>query len=197
MGSQGTIDAPGERTRGPTGVSLAGMRTLISWVQQGSRALRAAAGASLALALCGCAPVDVAGTYTGAVTNRENACNLPQWTVGNSSTGISMVVTQSGADVTAEVQGLAALALNLFAGNTDPLRGTVNGSGFAVGKSGTRAMSMGACAYTGRIDARATLSGNALEGTVTYRYVTNNVPDCGSLSTCSSVQAFSFSRPPR
>ena len=159
--------------------------------------MRALVVAPLAALLSACAPVDVAGTYTGAVTNRENPCNLPQWSVGNSSSGIVMVVTQSGADVTADVQGIAGLALNLFTGNTEPLRGTVSGAGFSIGKSGTRAMSMGACAYTARLDARATLSGNALEGTLTYRYVTNNVPDCGSLTTCMSVQQFTFARPPR
>jgi hypothetical protein len=49
---------------------------------------------------------------------------LDNYTVGASTSGITMVVTQSGADVTVDVQGLAGLALALFTANPDPMRGT-------------------------------------------------------------------------
>jgi hypothetical protein len=148
-------------------------------------------------ALAGCAPADVAGTYSGAVTNRENGCSLDNWTAGASTSGITMAVTQSGASVTTDVQGLARVVLDLFTGNSEPLRGEATGNGFFAAKNGTRAMQMGECVYTSRVEARATLAGNALEGTVTYRYQTNGVAACATLTACTSVQAFSFVRPPR
>jgi hypothetical protein len=147
--------------------------------------------------LAGCAPAQVAGTYTGAVTNRENGCNLDNWMIGASTSGITMVVTQSNAMVSADVQGLAGVALALFSGNTNPLSGNATAAGFSVSKNGTRGATRGMCAYTGVIEANGTLNGNALDGTITYRYSTNNASDCAELSTCRTVQGFAFVRPPR
>ncbi|MDP3274762.1 MAG: hypothetical protein Q8Q09_06160 [Deltaproteobacteria bacterium] len=147
--------------------------------------------------IAGCAPADVAGNYTGALTNGSNDCNLSNFTPGDTSSGITLNVTQSGANVSAEVTGLAALALAAFTGNNMPFVGSVSGTGFFVSRRGTNAMSRGTCAYTTAIDVSAQLNGNTLAGTVQYFYQTNNAADCRELSTCRTTQNIAFVRPPR
>jgi hypothetical protein len=143
------------------------------------------------------AALDFTGTYNGAITNRENPCNIGGWTVGTSSTGTMMSITQMGSDISVEVQGFSAFALSLFTGGGGPLVGTATGNVMNVSRSGTRAQTSGACSFTPRIEARATLNGNTLEGTVTYRYQTNGHPDCRERATCATTQSIAFVRPPR
>jgi hypothetical protein len=149
------------------------------------------------LATAACAPLSVAGTYSGAVTNRDNGCMLGGYNVGESTPGITMVVTQSGSAVTVDVQGLAGVALSLFTANTDPLRGSATPIGFSVSKVGRNPMNSGDCTFNTLVEANGTLSGDALSGTVVYRYQTTNPSACGFRATCRTEQSFSFVRPPR
>jgi hypothetical protein len=58
-------------------------------------------------AACGSDPANVAGTYAMALTNRANGCAIANWTEGPIGGTVTMVVTQSGASASADVQGLA------------------------------------------------------------------------------------------
>ncbi|MFO0558066.1 MAG: hypothetical protein U0269_08600 [Polyangiales bacterium] len=149
------------------------------------------------LLVAGCAPLNVAGTYSGAVTNRDNGCMLSNYNVGDMTSGINMVVTQSGSDVTVDVQGLAGVALSLFTANPDPMRGTATPVGFSVSKIGRNGTTSGDCTYNTVVEANGTLNGDSLSGTVTYRYQVTNAAACGFRATCRTEQSFAFVRPPR
>lgn len=151
----------------------------------------------LALPLCACAPPNVTGMYTGAVTNRDNGCMLSNFNPGDMSSGITMDVTQSGSSVSATVNGLAGVALALFTGNGDPLLGSTSINGFTVSKVGRTPMNDGDCTFNTFVEANATLSGDALSGTVVYRYQVTNPSACGYRATCRTEQSFAFVRPPR
>jgi hypothetical protein len=151
---------------------------------------------ALALAACGDDPADVAGTYAIALTNRANGCALANWTEGPISGTVTMVVTQSGGSVSAEIQGLARAALDAITGG-HVFTGEVDGSDVSATIVGTRAASMGACAYTIDADLEGTLDGDTLSGSVFYRARTNGAADCGTLTGCASQQDFAGARPPQ
>jgi hypothetical protein len=148
--------------------------------------------------LVGCGgsdPVDAEGTYSVGITNRENGCNFSSWTVGEMTSGIPVVITQNGSAAIAEVQGLAAIALDLRLGSHS-FSGDVDGNHLDLLLAGTRSMTTGNCTYTydGRIDAN--LIGDALSGNIYYTSAGNGHSDCAALE-CTSRQEFSGSRPPR
>jgi hypothetical protein len=147
------------------------------------------------IAACGGDPVDAEGTYAVGLTNRENGCNFDNWTVGQQTSGIEVVITQNGESAIAEVKGGAGLYLS-FAFGSNTFSGSVDGSDLDLFLAGTRAQTSGNCTYTydGRIV--ATLTGNALNGTLTYSSNGNNNSDCAAI-VCDSVQEFSGSRPPK
>src|SRR5215831_1933245 len=102
----------------------------------------------LALFVIGCgSDVNVAGTYTVAVTNGENGCNLQNWNVGNSASGIPLMITQNGSALTATVNGLTGTYLNLVLGSS-AFTGTVSGNDINLRLVGTRTGNMASCAYT-------------------------------------------------
>ena len=147
------------------------------------------------LAASGCSdPADVEGTYSVGVTNREDGCAFG-WQVGEQNPGISVVVTQSGESATAEIQGFAGLAVGVALG-TNKFSGTVDGNELDLLAAGTNPKTMGNCTFTydGRIT--ATLTGDALQGTIVYAANTNNNSDCSAVK-CASSQDFSGSRPPK
>lgn len=150
---------------------------------------------ALALAACGDDPADVAGTYTIALTNRTNGCELANWTEGPITGAVTMVVTQNGGSASAEVQGLARAALDAITGG-HVFTGDVDGAELSATIVGTRASSQGACAYTIDADLEATLAGDNLSGSVFYRARTNGAADCGTLTGCASQQDFAGARPP-
>jgi len=154
------------------------------------------------LALCAAAacgggdPVDASGDYTVSLTNRENGCGFANWTVGATTTGVALLVTQTGAQASADVQDVGArLVLDGFLGG-HVFTGTVSGSNLDLGITGTRALSQGACAYT--IDAviDANLNGDLLTGDLLYMAKTNLSVDCGALTNCTSRVEFNGTRPP-
>jgi hypothetical protein len=149
--------------------------------------------ASLAV---GCAPADVAGDYTVATTYGDNECGLSGWNAGESQTGIPVRVTQDGGDVEVEVQGLSAVTLGAVTGGTTFV-GHVSGNRVSADLIGSSTARQGGCAYTLTLELEASLQGDALEGEIAWRPVTNRHPDCGTLDACSNLQRFSGVRPPR
>ncbi len=151
---------------------------------------------SIALVACGSDdPVAAAGTYTIALTNRENGCNNANWTVGAMTSGVGVTITQNGGAASAEVQGAARLTLDVVLGN-HIFTGEVHGNHLDLLITGTNSFSMGTCDYT--IDAQidATLDGDVLSGNIFYRARTDGAADCGALTGCASRQELLGNRPP-
>lgn len=147
--------------------------------------------------LVGCgSTADVAGEYTIALTNRANGCMFDNWTEGDTTTGVALTVTQNGEAVTASVGGVSGAALDLVLASHEFI-GSIDGEHMDLRITGERAASMGACAYTLNADVAADIDGDTLTGTITYRPQTNGASDCNYLNTCSNVQAFNGTRPPR
>jgi hypothetical protein len=141
-------------------------------------------------------PANVAGTYTLSLTVKQNDCGILNGAVGDQASGVQIVMTQSGSDVTAQVQNLAAaLGLGLATG-TDTFTGKVAGDALDLWIYGTAAGASGTCAFTRNVHLKAKLSGDVLVGTVTYTFATNQTPDCGTRDTCQDVQDFNGTRPP-
>lgn len=156
-----------------------------------------AAAAGVACGTSADPPQDLTGTFTIAVTNRENGCNFQTWTVGQSSANIPMVVTQQGSNgITAIVQGPAGAYLTLILG-TATFTGSVSGPTGTLTATGTRSGNQGNCAFTVNANMTITLAGNAINGSIGYAPKTNGGTDCGVLNACSSRQELSGSRPPK
>jgi hypothetical protein len=163
---------------------------------------RRPSAAALAVALAACSgsggsglPVDLSGQYSVSVTNTDNGCNYANWTIGQSLQNVEFDITQSGADVSGDIRGLAGAYFALLGIGT--LKGTVSGSSASLTAVGTNSIKQGQCSYFVRATADVTLTGNTINGTVTYSNETNKAPDCGSLATCSSHQSVAGSRPPK
>jgi hypothetical protein len=156
---------------------------------------------ALTLVLCTCAcssetPADVAGTYTLSLTVQQNQCGILANATGDSSSGVQLVVTQTGSQVSAQVQGVAGIALALVMGS-DTFQGTVSGNTLDLTISGTLAGSNGTCAYTRNARLVADVSGDVITGSVTYSFATNKTADCGIRDTCQDIQKFNGTRPPK
>ena len=148
----------------------------------------------LALASCGDDPANVAGTYTINLTNGPNGCMVDSWEEGATSTGTTVVITQEGSSISADVQGLAGTYLDVVVGSS-VFEGMVSGSHIDARLTG-RAGAMGSCAYTFLIDMDADLDGDVLEGTLRWYAQTNGLEECGMYNTCQNTQAFNGARPP-
>jgi len=144
----------------------------------------------------GDSPADLSGTYTLSLTVQQVDCQILGNPVGETSSGVEMVVTQTGSEAEAQVQGAAGLLLALAMGGAR-FTGTVAGSSLDVSIEGTMPGSSGTCAFTRNARMQANLSGDVLTGTVTYSYATNGTADCGSRDTCKDIQKFNGTRPPR
>lgn len=149
----------------------------------------------LVLAACG-GPADVGGNYTIALTNRDNGCTFQGWNVGDQTTGVSVVITQSGSSVSADVKDLASVGLDAALGS-HTFTGSVNGDKLSLAITGTKAQSMGNCAFTYNATITATSSGDALTGRIDYTAATNGNSDCATLQGCLSFQDFNGTRPPQ
>ncbi|CAN5250722.1 hypothetical protein BH09MYX1_BH09MYX1_12780 [soil metagenome] len=165
------------------------------------RFLAAATFASfIAIAACSDSaesPQDLTGTYTAAVTSKDNGCNFQNWNTGGSAANIPFVVTQQGGDgITGEIQGGAAVYLNLILGSAK-FTGTVSGPTGTLTITGSHSGNQGNCAYTVNANMTITLAGNAINGFISYVPKTNQGSDCGVLDACSSRQDLSGSRPPK
>lgn len=152
----------------------------------------------MGVAACGSDdPADVAGNYTVAVTNRDNGCNFPNYTVGDTSSGIPVMITQEGEDVTATVMGLTGAGLNLGLGS-NMFTGKVDDENLNLDLFGTRPQMQNTCTYTFNAKILANVEGDTLEGRVEYRAATTTPsnPDCASIQGCLTFQEFNGTRPP-
>jgi len=140
-------------------------------------------------------PADVAGSYTVAVTNRDNGCMLANWMVGTSTPNIPVTITQSGSNATATITGLVGIYVSAGLGS-NVYTGTVDGNDLDLELLGTRSQTMGNCTFTYNSAIAATLGGDALEGRVEYRVAGNGNPDCAVFDNCLSYQDFNGTRPP-
>jgi hypothetical protein len=145
------------------------------------------------LAACLNDDADASGDYQITVTNRENACNFPSWTAGDSGPATT-TITQNRNDVTASVTGLGALFLEVSIGG-HAFTGKVSGGTLALKLFGSRSYTMGNCTFTYNAEIHATIDGNALDGQLEYRPATNGNPDCAGITDCLSFQEFTGSRP--
>lgn len=143
----------------------------------------------------GCAPADVAGNYSLAVTNGDNGCEVDGWTVGESSANVPAVITQDEGDVQVEVQGVSGTFLNLVVGS-NRFAGDVAGDRVSAELIGDNSGREGECRFTWTIELDATVAGDVIEGELNWRPVTNGHPDCGMLEMCRNQQVFNGTRPP-
>lgn len=148
-------------------------------------------------AACGSSePADVAGNYTIALTNRDNGCDLANWTVGEQASGIPVVITQEGANATADVQAGAGFILDAALGSS-VYTGDVDGSNLFLELFGNRPQQQGNCSFTFNSEIDASLIGDTLTGRINYKAATNDNPDCTALEGCVSFQEFNGTRPPQ
>lgn len=137
---------------------------------------------------------DVAGNYTVAITNDASSCTF-DWEEGKESTGIQLAITQDGHNLQATLGGATGALFSLLFGSAD-FEGTVSGSSIELTNYGERTAQQGNCSYTYNSIAKATQTGDTIEGTLTYTTKTNGNPDCAAVE-CSALQRFSGSRPPK
>jgi hypothetical protein len=148
---------------------------------------------ALALFACSSTPVDFTGTYNVTLIDGANACGFANWTDGQATTNITVNITQDATAAQADVQGLVGLYLDVVAG-THIFVGTVSGDAFEstlIGKQTTQ----GSCSYHVNSELKLTISGNTVNGTITYTPLTNADPSCAALNQCSNVQTVSGTRP--
>ena len=148
-----------------------------------------------ACALAGCnGPVNAAGSYSVALTDKTNACALSGWTEGSMLTNIGVTLTQQDDNVTAIVNGVAGASLVLSIGSST-FTGKVNGQSLDLMVYGTRQATTDACTYTFNAELDATLIGDLLSGTIHYRPATAGTCDA-AFKSCSNDQDFNGTRPP-
>lgn len=148
------------------------------------------------LAACSNDPVDAEGTYTLAVTNRDNGCNFTGWTIGDSASNIPVTINQEGANADAIVMGLTGTYVSAVLGS-NVFQGKVDGDELDLRINGTTKITTGNC-VDHTIDARfvATLTGDVLVGRINYTIVGTGA-DCAPYDGCISYQDMNGTRPPR
>lgn len=153
----------------------------------------ATAGALLGSS-CSASPVNAAGSWTTNLTNGANGCMFDNWTVGDTTTGVPVTITQDGSAVTLVVTGAYATGLDIVIG-AHTFDGAVDGNEVNARLTG-RAGSTGGCAYTTVGDLQGTISGDTITGNLVWSFDTNSSADCGMYATCESLQAMNGTRPP-
>jgi len=149
----------------------------------------------LGLAACGGgSDANVAGTYTMAITNRDNGCNFSGYNIGAQSM-VGVNITQTDSNLMATVTGGGGFLLALVVGS-NIYTGTVDGKDVDLQIIGDLAMNSGNCAFTYDSEIHARLDGNSMSGRIEYRSVTNGNSDCASITGCLTFQEFAGSRPP-
>jgi len=166
--------------------------------------MKARSFACLALLLAACSSdngsggptVDVAGAYSGPVTNGPNSCP-GIWFTGMASNAM-VTVAQMGSGVSIQVQGTAGIFL-LGGFGTNAFAGTVSGSHIDAGIIGSVPTAHGGCVSTSNGTLSADLATNTLTGTIVYTPQTNGHADCATMMVtgCSSQQTFALNRPPK
>jgi hypothetical protein len=140
-------------------------------------------------------PADFAGRYSVSVTNTDNACGYDNWRIGESSQNLTFDVAQGAGEISGDLRGLAGFYFALLGIGT--LKGTVTGANASMSAVGTNSIKKGGCAYFVKATASLTLTGNTVNGTMTYTNQTNGAAECGILATCSSQQSVAGNRSPK
>lgn len=152
------------------------------------------AAAIVASVACGSVAANISGNYSVNVTNGDNGCNIPNWTVGAMSTNIPFTITQTGGNATGTLNGAVGAYASLVLGS-NTFTGTVLGEAFDLKLFGTKSYTMNSCAYTVNAEVSGTINGNFIGGSIVYTPSTNGSPDCGTLNGCQSQQTFNGARP--
>ncbi len=138
----------------------------------------------------------MAGDYTIALTNRDNGCNLANWTVGEQSSNIPVVIAQDGSTATANVMAGAGVVLDLALGS-HLYEGEIDGDELFLELFGSRSQTQGNCTFTFNSEIDASIDGDTLTGVINYKAATVGNPDCAPLEGCVSFQEFNGTRPPQ
>lgn len=141
-------------------------------------------------------PVDAEGTWTIAGTNRDNGCNIGNWNVGESFSGVSVNITQNDDAVNADVTGGGGFYLDVLLGGDDIFSGTADGDELMLDREGTRSMNQGNCTFTYNAEMALQIEGDVLTGRLNYRSAHNGNSDCAAV-TCVSYQDVNGTRPPQ
>jgi len=143
----------------------------------------------------GAGPTEVSGEYTIAITNESDSCDSPNFTVGETATGIPLLITQEGANITGTVGGAAAGYLDATL-DGHVFTGSVDRYAFEMSLYGERAATVGNCTFTVNATMDGGIDGDTISGDIIYRPADNGGTDCGAASSCSTVQRFNGTRPP-
>ncbi len=163
------------------------------------RCVKSLALCAVLLAACGgddAPTADVAGDFTIAITSGANGCNFENWDEGASTSGIRMTLAEDEMGVTATVDGLSALFLDLLQGS-HTFAGDVDGSNLLLEIFGTREQTLDGCTHFVNSTLDAKLNGDILIGTLSYTVADNGAPECAAFAGCASVQSFNGTRPPQ
>jgi len=149
-----------------------------------------------ATSACTSTPANIAGDYTVGVTNRDNGCNFPNWTVGGMTAGVDVKIAESGSNVTADVTGGTGAVLD-FAFGSSAFTGPIDGNMLDLTLEGTRVQQTGTCTYTYNGEIIATANGDTMTGRINYTPATNGNSSCTAVAGCLTYQEFNGSRPPQ
>jgi hypothetical protein len=141
------------------------------------------------------APSDISGDYIVTLTNGTNDCQFSNWTNGSTSS-VHLDVQQTDGTATATVTGVAGLLFDVILGGMPAFQGPVSGDSFSLAAVGTNSAKDGQCSYTIKATLTGTLTGDAIQGQLTYSETTNGSSDCGYHATCSSAQSYAGARAP-
>lgn len=144
---------------------------------------------------CGTDTVNAQGNYSISLTNGPNGCNFQNYTVGQSTTGVSVAMTQQGTNASADIMGGGGLVLDAFIGG-HVFTGSVDGDKLDLKLAGTKPQQMGNCTFTYNGEILATLDKDTLTGTINYVAAGNGNSDCASIQGCKTTQDFNGTRPP-
>jgi hypothetical protein len=153
-------------------------------------------GLAAILVGCGSDPVDAEGEWTISGTNRDNACMISNWNVGESFSAVTVTFTQNGDAVNADVSGGGGFYLDVLLGGDDIFSGTVDGEDLTLHREGTRSMTQGNCTFTYNAEMALRIEGDVLTGRLNYRSAHNGNSDCAAV-TCLSYQDVNGTRPPQ
>jgi hypothetical protein len=153
-------------------------------------------GMAAILVGCGGDPANVEGTWSVSGTNRTNDCNIDNWNVGESFSGVELMVTQNGESVNADVLGGGGFYLDVLLGGNDLFTGTIDGNELFAQREGTRSMNQGNCTYTFNAELDLDINGDVFTGRLNYISATNGNSDCAAVE-CTSYQDLNATRPPQ
>ncbi len=138
---------------------------------------------------------NVTGEYSVSAVYGENGCAFTDWPTGNALQNVPFTVTQTGAELTAELGGIVGGVVALIHGS-NKYTGTLKGNSATLTIFGTVPQSKGNCTYTFNNVVVATFSGDFVTGRLSFTPAVTGNPDCAAVA-CESVMSVNGARPPR